>query len=72
MILFTVGVTEHWNRLPKEAVESTSMEIFKTELAGCLCNLLLDSCFSRGVRFNDLSRSLLTPVILLSYTLFVC
>jgi len=29
---FTVRVTEHWNRLPREVVESNSVEIFKTHL----------------------------------------
>ncbi|GAB0179191.1 hypothetical protein GRJ2_000384400 [Grus japonensis] len=37
---FTVRVTEHWNRLPREVVESPSLEIFKTHLDAILCNLL--------------------------------
>ncbi|GAB0188305.1 translation initiation factor IF-2-like [Grus japonensis] len=38
--LFTLRVTEHRNRLPREAVESPSLEIFKTCLDMILCNLL--------------------------------
>jgi len=37
---FTPRVTEHWNRLPREAVESPSLEIFKTRLEKVLCSLL--------------------------------
>ena len=37
---FTLRVTEHWNRLPSEAVESPSLEIFKTCLGTILYNLL--------------------------------
>ena len=37
---FTVRVTEHWKRLPREVVESPSMEIFKTHLDAYLCSLL--------------------------------
>ena len=37
---FTVGVTEHYNRLPREVMESPSLEIFKTHLYAILSNML--------------------------------
>jgi len=37
---FMVGVTEQWNRLPSGAVDSPSLEIFKTYLEAYMCNLV--------------------------------
>ncbi|KFQ27769.1 hypothetical protein N332_01129, partial [Mesitornis unicolor] len=31
-IFFTVRVREHWHRVPREVVESPSLETFKTRL----------------------------------------
>jgi len=36
---FTIRVMQHWNRLPREGVESSLM-IFKTCLDAYLCDLL--------------------------------
>jgi len=37
---FPLRMTEHWNRLPREVVESPSLEILKTRLDEVLCSLL--------------------------------
>ena len=45
---FPLRVTEHWNRLPREVVESPSLEIFKTHLDKILCNLLWVTLLQQG------------------------
>ena len=37
---FPLRVTEPWNRLPRGAVDSPSLEIFKPRLDEVLCSLL--------------------------------
>ncbi|KGL88022.1 hypothetical protein N301_13484, partial [Charadrius vociferus] len=37
---FTPRVMRHWNRLPREAVEAPSLEVFKARLDGALSNLV--------------------------------
>ena len=37
---FTVRVVRHWHRLPREAVDAPSLEVFKPRLDGALDNLV--------------------------------
>ena len=37
---FTVRVVRHCNRLPREAVDTPSLEVFKARLDGALSNLV--------------------------------
>ncbi|KAK4832429.1 hypothetical protein QYF61_023108 [Mycteria americana] len=37
---FTVRVVRHWNRLSREAVDASSLEVFKARLDGALSNLI--------------------------------
>ncbi|KAK4818124.1 hypothetical protein QYF61_006211 [Mycteria americana] len=37
---FTMKVVRHWNRLPREAVDAPSLEVFKARLDGALSNLV--------------------------------
>jgi len=58
--LFTVRMTEHWNSLPKEAVESPSLAILKICLGTFLLNLLKGTSFSRGLDYMTF-RGLFQP-----------
>ena len=46
---FTMRVTEHWDRLPREAGKPPSMEMFKIHLYVFLCDLLQGTCANRGL-----------------------
>ncbi|KFR17689.1 hypothetical protein N306_00642, partial [Opisthocomus hoazin] len=37
---FTMRVVKHWNRLPREAVDAPSLEVFKARLDGSLSKLV--------------------------------
>ncbi|KFQ91148.1 hypothetical protein Y956_13809, partial [Nipponia nippon] len=37
---FTMRVMTHWNRLPREAVDAASLEMFKARLGRALSNLV--------------------------------
>jgi len=37
---FTMRVVRHWNRLPREAVDAPSLEVFKARLDRALSNLV--------------------------------
>lgn len=65
--LLYYAVSEHWNRLPGEALETLSMEIFKSHLDVVLDNLLLLFGLSRGVEPDVLQRSIPISTILWLY-----
>ena len=74
---FMVRVTELWNRLPREVVDSPSTEIFKIHLDTYLCNVLYETYFSTGVPSRhcnsvilcDSVKTVLVLVIPVSYQL---
>ncbi|KFO97669.1 hypothetical protein N300_06643, partial [Calypte anna] len=37
---FTMRVVRHWNRLPREAVDASSLEVFQARLDEALCELV--------------------------------
>ncbi|RMB93967.1 hypothetical protein DUI87_29552 [Hirundo rustica rustica] len=47
------AVTEHWNRLPRESVESPLLEIFQTHLDTILCHVLWDDPAGTGRFFRN-------------------
>ena len=61
---FTLRVKEPGNRLPREVVESPSLEIFQTCLDAVLCSLLWVTLLGQGVGLGDPQRSLPTPAML--------
>ena len=61
---FPLRVTEIWHRLPREVVDSPSLEMFKTRLDAVLCSLLWVTLLGQGVGLGDPQRSLPTPTIL--------
>jgi len=61
---FPLRVPEPWPRLPREVVESPSLEIFKTHLDAVLCSLLWVTLLGQGVGLGDPQRSFPTPNIL--------
>jgi len=61
---FPLRVMEPWPRLPREAVESPSLEIFQPRLDVVLCSLLWVTLLGQGVGLGDPQRSLPTPTML--------
>jgi len=59
-----VRVTEHWHRLPTEAVESPSSEISKSHLDMALGKPQEGNLLEQGIGPDDLQRCLHLPVIL--------
>lgn len=55
-------VTQHYNKLPGEAVKSP-LEVLKTHLDAILYSVLKVSLLEQGVALNDLLRSLPTPTV---------
>jgi len=58
-------LTEHWNRLPREVVDSPSPEISNPTWMWSCAACSRGTCFSRGAGLDDLQRSLPNPTILL-------
>jgi len=46
-MIFTMRTANEWNSLPRRAVPSPSLEIFKTQLVKALNNLIADLILNR-------------------------
>jgi len=57
-------VTEHWQRLPRQVVESPPLEIFKSCLDMVLGNQLLVALLEQAVGADGLQSSLPSSTIL--------
>ncbi|KAK4818131.1 hypothetical protein QYF61_006730, partial [Mycteria americana] len=60
---FTVRVVRHWNRLPREAVDAPSLEVFKARSDGALSNLAYGSVWTYRLKTIDISSMLLASLL---------
>ena len=60
----SLWVTEHWNRLPREAVDSPSLRYSRPAWTKSCAACCRRHCFGRRVGLDDQQRSLPTPNIL--------
>lgn len=75
--LFPMRVVWPWNRLPKEAVDAPSLEVFQARLDGVLSNLVcweVSLSMAAGLELGDPEGSLPTHSVTLckSFIVFCC
>ncbi|KAK4816119.1 hypothetical protein QYF61_011355 [Mycteria americana] len=66
---FTVRVTEHWHRLPRDVMESPSLEILKSHLDAVLGNRLWVALLEQGIpsKCRNTAQSMISSVISIIY-----